>query len=81
MTTPSECGVAQGQRWGTKGLRESGVLKEKRDFFLEIPEQMSAVSIGVGLISLISLISPASQGTGAVPVGMQLDGEGMRGEV
>lgn len=78
MTTPSECGVAQGQRWGTKGLRERGVLKEKRDFFLEIPEQMSAVSIGMGLISLIS---PASQGTGAVPVGMQLDGEGMRGEV
>lgn len=42
---------------------------------------MSAVSIGMGLISLISLISPASQATGAVPVGMQLDGEGMRGEV
>lgn len=78
MTTPSECGVAQGQRWGTKGLRERGGSEGKKGFFLEIPEQMSAVSIGMGLISLIS---PASQGTGAVPVGMQLDGEGVRGEV
>lgn len=67
-------GTALGHQ-GAEGERGS---EGKKGFFLEIPEQMSAVSIGMGLISLIS---PASQATGAVPVGMQLDGEEMRGEV
>lgn len=80
MTTPSECGVAQGQRRGTKGLRERGGSEGKRDFFGDSRTDECCFH-RKGALILLPAGSPASQGIGAVPVGMQLDGEGMRGEV
>lgn len=65
---------------GHEGAEGEGGSEGKRDFFGDSRTDECCFH-RKGALILLPAGSPASQGIGAVPVGMQLDGEGTRGEV